>query len=103
VAAAHSAGGDDDVFEQEAKTGGAAPAAGGGDCVVTLGSKPWAEVWVDGKNTGKMTPLVDFKVSCGRHKITFKNPELKIERNENITVRAGEKFKKVVPLVDTGE
>jgi hypothetical protein len=92
--------GRDDVFEQDAKP---AAAAGGDDCSITLGSKPWSEVWIDGKSTGKMTPLVDYKVSCGRHKITFKNPEIPVEKSETITVRSGDKFKKVVRLVDTGE
>jgi hypothetical protein len=98
----------DDVFESETKlgnTGAAAapPAAGGGTCSVTLGSKPWSQVWIDGKDTGKVTPLVDYKVACGKHKVTFKNPEIPVEKSESITVKSGEKFKKVVPLVDTGE
>jgi hypothetical protein len=50
-----------------------------------------------------VTPLVDYKVPCGKHKVTFKNPEIPVEKSENITVKAGEKFKKVIPLVDTGE
>jgi serine/threonine protein kinase len=91
----------EDVFDQEA----ARPAnpAGGDTCSVTLGSKPWSEVWIDGKNTGKITPLVDFKLSCGRHKITFKNPEIPVEKSENISIRAGDKFKKVIRLVDSGQ
>jgi hypothetical protein len=101
-----AAAGGEDVFESETKLGatgaGAAPAAGG-SCAVTLGSKPWSQVWIDGKDTGKVTPLVEYKVACGKHKITFKNPEIPIEKSENVTVKAGEKFKKVVPLVDTGE
>jgi serine/threonine protein kinase len=100
------ASGGEDVFESETKLGSvaaAAPAAGGGVCTVTLGSKPWSQVWIDGKDTGKVTPLVDYKVACGKHKVTFKNPEIPVEKSENIAVKAGEKFKKVVPLVDTGE
>ena len=74
--------------------------AGGGSCTVTIGSKPWSEVWIDGRNTGKLTPLVDHKVPCGRRKITLKNPDLQIEKNETITVRSGEKFKKIFQLLD---
>jgi hypothetical protein len=99
--------GSDDVFESETKLGtngaAAAPAPTGGVCSVTLGSKPWSQIWIDGKDTGKVTPLVDYKVPCGKHKVTFKNPEIPVEKSENITVKAGEKFKKVIPLVDTGE
>jgi hypothetical protein len=106
-----SAGGDD-VFDSETKLGAGAgtvaaaapaPAAGGGSCSVTLGSKPWAQVWIDGKNTNKVTPLVDYKVPCGKHAITFKNPEIPVEKTEQITVKAGEVLKKKVQLVDTAE
>jgi hypothetical protein len=71
--------------------------------MVTLGSKPWAQVWIDGKDTGKVTPLVDYKIPCGKHTVTFKNPEIPIEKSESLTIKAGEKLKKKVTLVDTGE
>jgi hypothetical protein len=67
---------------------------------VTIGSKPWSEVWIDGRNTGKLTPLVDHRVPCGRRKITLKNPDLQIEKTETVTVRSGEKFKKIFQLLD---
>jgi eukaryotic-like serine/threonine-protein kinase len=89
-----------DVFEQEAKP---AAAASGDDCSVTLGSKPWSEVWLDGKNTGKLTPVVDFKIACGKHTITLRNPEIPIEKTETISLRAGDRYKKVIRLVDTGQ
>ena len=69
-------------------------------CTVTIGSKPWSEVWIDGRNTGKLTPLVDHRVPCGRRKITLKNPDLQIEKTETVTVRSGEKFKKIFQLLD---
>ncbi len=78
-------------------------AAGGGGCVVTIGAKPWAEVSIDGKSTGKITPLVDYEIPCGKHRLTFKNGDLKIEKTETISVRPGEKFKKVFQLVDPEE
>jgi serine/threonine protein kinase len=97
----------EDVFDSETKLGAgaaaAAPPAGGGVCMVTLGSKPWAQVWIDGKDTGKVTPLVDYKIPCGKHTVTFKNPEIPIEKSESLTIKAGEKLKKKVTLVDTGE
>jgi serine/threonine protein kinase len=81
----------------------AAPAAAGGDCVITIGSRPWAEVWLDGKNTQKLTPLVDFKVPCGKHKLTLKNSDVKVDKSETVTVKAGEKFKKVFQLLESEE
>ncbi|HVR60710.1 MAG TPA: serine/threonine-protein kinase, partial [Polyangia bacterium] len=46
----------------------------GGDCVITVGSRPWAEVWIDGRNTTKHTPIADLRVPCGRHRLSFKRP-----------------------------
>jgi hypothetical protein len=66
--------------------------------VITIGSRPWSEVWIDGKNTTKHTPVADLKVPCGRHRLGFKRPDLQIDRTESITVRAGEKFKQVYTL-----
>jgi serine/threonine protein kinase len=85
---------DDDIFETQGKSDG------GGACVATISSKPWAEVSVDGKPTGKITPLVNYVLPCGKHRITFKNNELMIERNESVTLKAGQPFKKIFSLVE---
>ena len=70
----------------------------GGDCSITIGSRPWSEVWIDGKNTTKHTPFADYKVPCGRHKISFKRPDLQIDHSETISVRAGQRFKQSFTL-----
>jgi len=88
---------DEDIFEREGRLG----AGGGEQCVATIGSKPWAEVSIDGKPTGKSTPLMDYSLACGKHRITFSNPDLMIERNEVIILKPGQRFKKIFPLVDT--
>jgi eukaryotic-like serine/threonine-protein kinase len=71
----------------------AAPAAAGGDCSITVNSIPWSEVWIDGKNTTKHTPFVDYKIPCGKHRLAFKRSDMQIDYSENITVHPGEKFK----------
>jgi hypothetical protein len=78
-------------------------AAGGNDCTITIGSRPWAEVWIDGKNTNKHTPFADYKIACGKHKIAFKRADLSIDKTENITVSPGEKFKQSFTLVNDDE
>jgi serine/threonine protein kinase len=88
---------DEDIFEREGRLG----AGGGAECVATIGSKPWAEVAIDGKPTGKSTPLMDYSLACGKHRLTFTNPDLMIERNEVIILKPGQRFKKIFPLVDT--
>jgi serine/threonine protein kinase len=87
---------DEDIFETHGKTGGAATP----DCVATISSKPWAEVSIDGKPTGKITPLVNYSIPCGKHRLTFKNADLMIERNESVTLKAGQPFKKIFSLVE---
>jgi hypothetical protein len=80
-----------------------ADTSSGGDCSITIGSRPWSEVWIDGKNTNKHTPFADYKIACGRHKILFKRPDLEIERTETINVRPGEKFKQSFSLASDSE
>ena len=65
----------------------------GGDCSITINSIPWSEVWIDGKNTTKHTPFVDFKVPCGKHKLAFKRPDMQIDQTESINVKPGQNFK----------
>jgi serine/threonine protein kinase len=91
------AGGDEDIFESQGKTDSS---ASGGMCVATISSKPWAEVSIDGKPTGKITPLVNYSIPCGKHRVTFKNADLMIERNESVTLKAGTPFKKIFSLVE---
>jgi hypothetical protein len=65
----------------------------GGDCTMTVNSVPWSEVWIDGKNTSQHTPVVDFKIPCGKHKLAFKRSDMQIDHSENINVRPGQNFK----------
>jgi eukaryotic-like serine/threonine-protein kinase len=94
-AKAKPTGSDDDIFESHGNSDSA-----GGTCVATISSKPWAEVSIDGKPTGKITPLVNYSIPCGKHRITFKNADLMIERNESVTLKAGQPFKKIFSLVE---
>ncbi|HEX7506699.1 MAG TPA: PEGA domain-containing protein, partial [Polyangia bacterium] len=90
-------GNDEDIFETHGKTDSD---GSGGTCVATISSKPWAEVSIDGKPTGKITPLVNYSIPCGKHRVTFKNADLMIERNESVTLKAGQPFKKIFSLVE---
>jgi len=92
-----SGGSDEDIFENVGRSGGG---ESGGMCIATISSKPWAEVSIDGKPTGKITPLVNYSLPCGKHRITFKNADLMIERNESIILRPGQPFKKIFSLVE---
>jgi hypothetical protein len=82
---------------QDSPKGESAPPEGG-DCSITIGSRPWSEVWIDGKNTNKHTPFADYKIPCGKHKLSFKRPDLQIDHSETISVRQGQKFKQSFTL-----
>ena len=92
VAAAEANEGGDEAGEARGE------ATEGGDCSITIGSRPWSEVWIDGRNTTKHTPFADFKVPCGKHRLSFKRPDLQIDHSETISVRAGQKFKQSFTL-----
>jgi hypothetical protein len=62
-------------------------------CQMTINSVPWSEVWIDGKNTGSHTPVVDYAVACGRHRIQFKREDLGIDDTERLVVEPGETVK----------
>jgi hypothetical protein len=81
-----------------AATADAKPAASGGACALALKSSPWAHVWLDGKDTGRRTPVSEFHVPCGDHKLVLKRDDLDIYQMEVITVRAGTTFRKSYPL-----
>ena len=68
-------------------------AGGGGNCSITVNSIPWSEVWIDGKNTTKHTPIVDYKLPCGKHKLAFKRADMQIDQTESINVKPGQNFK----------
>ena len=85
--------GSDDAPAPRKTVAAADDSGGGGDCSITINSIPWSEVWIDGKNTSKHTPVVDFKVPCGKHKLAFKRPDMQIDQTESINVRPGQNFK----------
>jgi len=77
----------------------ASPAASRPDCRLSLGSRPWSEVWIDGRRAG-VTPLVSVAVRCGRHDVLFVSREANVERRETIFVAEGQNVKRIVTLVE---
>jgi hypothetical protein len=93
----HKRGHDVSADDNGAEAGGASAeeesGSKGGDCTMTVNSVPWSEVWIDGKNTSQHTPLVDFKIPCGKHKLAFKRSDMQIDHGETINVKPGQNFK----------
>ncbi|HEX2550238.1 MAG TPA: hypothetical protein VHK64_01480 [Nocardioidaceae bacterium] len=68
-------------------------------CRLSLGSRPWSEVWVDGKRIG-ITPLLAVPVTCGKHDLLFLSRDANVEHRESVVVRNGQLLKRTVVLVE---
>ena len=62
---------------------------------LTVDSKPWSRVFVDGKLIGT-TPLLKFRVAPGAHAIELRNAEQGFLRRQNVELQAGEVQKVVL-------
>ena len=51
-------------------------------------TRPWSKVYVDGKFI-KNTPLVNFQLKAGRHKVTVKNPSYNITKTYTVVIKPG--------------
>jgi hypothetical protein len=61
-----------------------------GEGYLRLGSKPWTNIAVDGKDTGLHTPQTKIKLSTGTHRITLSNPQFSIKETFSVDIKAGE-------------
>ena len=76
----------------------AAPAAtGGGNGTLRINSRPWSQVFVDGKLLGN-TPQMNVSLSEGQHRISLHNPEFNLRKNITVTIRAGEIETQIIAL-----
>ncbi len=66
----------------------------GRPCFLTVGSFPWAQLWIDGKDSGQPTPVVHLQVPCGAHKLRFKRDDARIDQVVGIVVTADREFKR---------
>jgi hypothetical protein len=64
--------------------------AAGGEGYLRLGSKPWTNIVVDGKETGLHTPQTHLKLAAGSHRITLVNPQFNIKETFSVDIRSGE-------------
>jgi serine/threonine-protein kinase len=81
---------DDAPLETEVEIGaGPAPAS----CSLTLGSSPWASVWLDGRDTGLHTPVVQLPLSCGTHVLQLKRQDLRLAHQATVVLHAGDHLK----------
>jgi serine/threonine protein kinase len=70
------------------------------NCMLSVASFPWTELWLDGKDTGQRTPVVHYPVSCGAHRLNLKRRDLRIDRAEQVTVAPDHELKQHYELGD---
>jgi serine/threonine protein kinase len=68
----------------------AKPAPAGGEGYLRVGSKPWTNITVDGKDTGLHTPQTKIKLTPGSHRVTLTNPQFNIKETFSVDIKAGE-------------
>lgn len=57
---------------------------------LTLTSSPWADVLIDDKPLRRATPLTDYPLSAGRHRLTVRNSALSLERSLDVEIVLGQ-------------
>jgi len=63
-----------------------------------VSSRPWAQVFIDGKMVAETTPALGLKVSTGEHTVRFVNPRLKKSAEQKITIEKNQTKSLVVDL-----
>ena len=74
-----------------------ADASGGAQGTLRINSRPWAQVFVDGRLVG-YTPQVGFPVSAGRHSVRLVNPTFSMSKIFDVKVAAGERITRIETL-----
>jgi hypothetical protein len=64
------------------------PVATGEDAQLTIRTKPWTRVSIDGQDRG-ITPL-KIALPPGTHTVVFENPEAKLKQSKKIVLGSGE-------------
>jgi hypothetical protein len=78
----------------------AAPKGGGGaGGMLRLNSRPWSQVYVDGRLVGN-TPQMGLPLSAGNHSIRLVNAQMGLTKTFSISVKTGQMVTKVVNLVE---
>jgi serine/threonine-protein kinase len=70
---------------------------GGSQGSLRVNSRPWSQVFVDGRMVGN-TPQLNLPLPSGHHKIKLVNPQLGMSKGFAVDIRAGKVATKIVDL-----
>jgi serine/threonine protein kinase len=74
-----------------------------GACALSVGSLPWATIWVDGQSTGRHTPTVALPLPCGKHLLHLKRDDQPIDFTTEIVLIPGAVLKRVFHFGAAGQ
>jgi serine/threonine-protein kinase len=78
----------------------AAPApSGGAGGTLRINSRPWAQVFVDGRMIGN-TPQMNIPLSTGSHNVKLVNPQLGMNKQLKVRIEKGKTTTKIVELME---
>ena len=75
------------------------PRVSGAQGTLRLNSRPWAQVFVDGRMVGN-TPVMNMPLSAGSHSIKLVNPQLGMTKNLKVKIQNGQVTTKIVELME---
>ena len=64
---------------------------------LTVSATPWCNISIDGRAVGQ-TPVVNYTVDSGSHRITCVNPDLSLRRSITVSVAAGQTVRRRINL-----
>ena len=73
-------------------------ARSGGNGTLRVQTRPWSQVFVDGRLIGT-TPQTNIALSAGSHTVTFVNNDFGIRKTIKVTIKAGQTETQVLTLV----
>jgi len=81
---------DDELLDEKPAAKPAKAPVAAGDGYLRLGSKPWTNIAVDGKDSGLHTPQTQMRLTAGSHRVTLTNPQFNIKETFSVEIKAGE-------------
>jgi serine/threonine protein kinase len=75
--------------------------AGGGTGTLRINTRPWSQVFVDGRLIGN-TPQMNIPLPAGRHTVTLVNSDFNIRHTITVEIRAGQTETRVLTLSPGG-
>lgn len=82
-------------------TASAEPRASGGAGTLRINTRPWSQVFIDGRLIGN-TPQMSISLPAGRHTVTLVNSDFDIRETITIDIAAGETTTRVLTLQPGG-